>query len=159
MSRRLARQLRAHAPVQIISSEERKAKATAHTIGAALAIPVVEMPGLEEQGGGQVPFLCDAEAFDRAVERFFAAPDQVVLGGESASEAAERFAAALLEARTSFPSGTLAYVSHGRVLCAFLARHAGVEPYSFWKRLGMPEAMVIDEQGRLLDVLSVPPCP
>ncbi len=153
-SRILAVRLRALAPMRVVTSHERKARATADVIGETLSIPVIEMPGFEEQGDNRVPFFIDTEAFDRAVQRHFLVPDEVVLGQESANQAAERFAQALSRARATCPGGTLACVSHGRVLCAFLARYFGVVAYSRWKRLGMPDAIVVDQQGRLLESWS-----
>ena len=153
-SRLLAIRLCALAPMCIVSSHERKAKATAEVIGGTLSIPVFEMPGFEEQGGNRIPFFADTEAFDRAVQRLFSTPDEVVLGQESANQAADRFAQALSSARATCPGGTLACVSHGRVLCAFLARYFGVPAYSHWKRLGMPDAIMVDQQRRLLESWS-----
>jgi broad specificity phosphatase PhoE len=89
------------------------------------------------------------------VERLFERPDELIFGRETAHEAHERFAGAVERTLERFPEGNLAIVTHGTVLTLFVARATGIEPASFWKRLGLPAFAVMTLPERtLLEVVE-----
>ena len=98
-------------------------------------------PGLHEHDRRGVPYL-DGATFEASVERFFARPDDLVFGNETAAQAGERFAAAVERALAQHPSGDVGVVAHGTVVSLFVARHAGVDPFALWRRLGLPSFVV-----------------
>jgi broad specificity phosphatase PhoE len=66
-----------------------------------------------------------------------------VWGNETAEQAGERFSGALHEILERYPDENVAVVAHGTVITLFVARHAAVEPFVFWKRLGLPSFCVL----------------
>jgi broad specificity phosphatase PhoE len=45
------------------------------------------------------------------------------------------------------PTLNLVMVSHGTVMALFVARLAGLEPFAFWQRLGLPAFIVMALPG------------
>ena len=44
----------------------------------------------------------------------------------------------------------LLVVTHGTVLSLYLSRSLALEPFPLWKSLALPEAFILDAEGRLL---------
>jgi broad specificity phosphatase PhoE len=148
----LAKRLAAYAPDVIVTSRERKAIETGALVAARLALPTLIAHGLHEHEREQVGWLSNP-AFERAVSAFFAQPNELVFGEETATQAGARFDAAVRDVVAAYPAQTIALVSHGTVITLFLAQHAGVAALPFWKRLGMPALVVLSlPELKLLEV-------
>jgi broad specificity phosphatase PhoE len=145
-----------YAPPVIFSSPERKAVETAGLIACALGLKVERVTDLREHDRTGAGYL-SADAFAASIARFFACPEELVFGRESAVQAGARFAAAVraLSART--PDRDILLVTHGTVLTLYAVAVASVEPLPFWRGLGMPAAVVLSlPDHRLLQRLQPP---
>jgi len=131
----LADRLAPFRPERITSSVEPKARETAELVAARLGIPLGTAPDLHEHDRRNTAFL-GANVFDAAVARFFAEPDALVLGHETAAAAARRFDRAVVAvAAESTGETTCVIVTHGTVIALFVAAHAGIEPLGLWREL------------------------
>ncbi len=126
----------------VLTSTEPKAVATARLLGSAWGVAVQLGQGLEEHHRGATPVL-DAAAWRQTVRRFFAHPDVLVFGSETADEARLRFERAVQGAVRARPGKRLALVTHGTVLALALARANDLDPFAFWASLAMPEALLV----------------
>ncbi len=148
---RLAEDLRSLTLTRIVTSEEVKAKETGRLVAEALDIPCESAPGLEEHHRQGVPFM-EPEEWRRTLKRFFAQPDALVFGQETAGEAGDRFGAALEDVLNEYPNERLGVVSHASVMALFVTLHNGRDAYDFWKTIGMPDALRLSLPGfRLLE--------
>jgi broad specificity phosphatase PhoE len=135
---RLAEWLRPYQPAVVVNSAEPKAVQTGDILARTLGLPLETEAGLGEHRRATAPYFDTLEAFEDAVRRLLANPDDMVFGEETGTQARERFEAALNTALARYTGQTVALVTHGTVMTLFLARAAGVEPFAFWKALGMP---------------------
>jgi len=142
----LARRLASYRPGVVVASEEPKAAETGEIVARRLDVPFATAPGLHEHERRGVGFL-ETAAFEAAVERIFARPDDLVFGEETARQAHDRFAAAIGRVLTDHPSGDVVVVAHGTVISLFVARHAAVAPFDLWRRLGLPSFVVLAVPG------------
>ena len=124
---------------QIYSSVERKAMQTAAVFGEMFRVPVVPVHGLHEHDRKGTAFL-SAGAFDRAMQSFFSQPTACVFGNESADEARTRFERGLMPL-VSDSADDIVVVTHGAVLTLTVGARCHLDPYHFWKRLGLPCAV------------------
>jgi broad specificity phosphatase PhoE len=138
----LAQRLAVYAPEVIVASRERKAAETATRVAATLGVRLETALGLHEHERARAPFT-SAEVFERTVATFFERPDDLVFGEETAAQARERFDRAVQGVLALHPGKNVAIVSHGTVMTLFVAQHAGVAPFPFWKRLGMPALVML----------------
>jgi broad specificity phosphatase PhoE len=153
----LADEVATYGPTRMLASAEPKATETATAIAARLGLPVLTDPDLGEHDRLGVPYL-GPDAWDRALARLFAEPDQLVLGRETADAARDRFARAVERAVRLHPSDNLAVVTHGTVLALFVAQHNGLDAMAFWRRLALPALVVLALPGfALIGVPDVPP--
>lgn len=146
---RLAHALVPYAPAVIVASDEPKAQETAQPLADRLGLTVHVSAGLREHERRSVGYL-GAEAFQAAVARFFAEPDALVFGEETAQQALARFSAAVDEALARFPDGSVALFAHGTVLSLFVAAHSDVGPMTFWRDLGLPAWVIFTLPDRAL---------
>jgi broad specificity phosphatase PhoE len=65
------------------------------------------------------------------------------VGQRDGRASGERFSGALHEILERYPDENVAVVAHGTVITLFVARHGAVEPFVFWKRLGLPSFCVL----------------
>lgn len=137
----LADKLAAYNPNVIVSSVEPKAAETARIVAYRLDKPFEMIQGLHEHERSSVGFLGAAQ-FEAAAVRFFEKQHELVLGSETAGEAHERFARAVAGVVEKYRK-SVAIVSHGTVISLFVARAAKLEPFAFWKRLGLPSFVVM----------------
>ncbi len=137
----LAEKIRNYAPARVITSTEPKAIQTANELAKVFNLPHSEFSGLHEHDRQGIAHM-DGDIFETSVARFFAQPDEIVFGRESAATALQRFSASLQAAISRFPRETVVVVSHGTVLSLWAAAMSGDEPFQIWKRLGMPAALV-----------------
>jgi broad specificity phosphatase PhoE len=138
----LAAALAPYQPRAIITSVESKAVETGQIVAARLGVAQVAMEGLHEHDRRHVGLL-DQAAFQERVAAFFAQPDALVLGQETAAQACDRFTRALDAVPAAYPDAPVAVVAHGTVMTLYLAQVAGIDPYPFWQRLGLPAFVVL----------------
>jgi broad specificity phosphatase PhoE len=139
---RLAKQIQTLGGDGVVASPEPKALETGKIIADELGVSLWVDPDLREQGGEQVPWIEPVEEFQAAVAEHFSRPTDVVLGVESSSAAVDRFEMAVNRARMRRRCPVL--VSHGRIICGYMARAVGIDPMSIWPTLLMPDAIMLD---------------
>ncbi|WP_417211577.1 histidine phosphatase family protein [Antarctobacter sp.] len=98
----------------IWSSDETKARQTAALLAKPNQLSVSVDSGLAENDRSATGFL-PPEAFERAADRFFAAPEDSHQGWERACDAQIRIEAAVRKIVAQHRGGDLAIVSHGAV--------------------------------------------
>lgn len=153
----LAGRLAPYAPAAIVSSREPKAAETAELVAGRLRLVSEMVEGLQENDRTGLGYLGDAE-YEARFARFFAEPEALVVGRETAARAEERFATAVegviarhaAHGDTPVRGGSLVIVAHGTVISLYVARHAGIAPYPFWRRLGLPSFAVLALPDRAL---------
>ena len=133
----LADQIAVYRPVAIAASAEPKATETAQIVAHHLGLSVEILDALHENDRTDLGWL-GAEELEVRIARFFAEPGRRVMGNETADQAHARFAAAITDVCARHPDGNVVVVAHGTVITLFVARPAGVAPFPFWKRLGLP---------------------
>lgn len=138
----MAQKLAHYQPDIIFSSLEPKARETAQISATALGKPLESVANLHEHDRSQVGFL-DKEQFAAGVARFFAQPDELVFGAETARAAQNRFSQAISGVLNRYTDGTIAVVCHGTVISLFAAQVAQVDPHALWRQLGLPSWIVL----------------
>ncbi len=148
----LADRLAAHHPDVIVASVEPKAVETAQIAANLLGKPFETAEGLHEHDRSNVGLFESKVQFEAAVADFFEKPQSLVLGRETADQAYQRFAKAVAGVIDRYPNDNVAVITHGTVITLFVTRTAGLEPFPFWKRLGLPSFVVLSLPG--LDLLE-----
>ena len=146
----LAEQVAAYAPLTLISSAEPKAIETAQIVAEHLGGAVQAAAGLHEHDRSQNAEWVSQAQFEASVAEFFANPPAVVYGTETAAQAYIRFAEAVRDVTVAHPQGNLAIFSHGTVITLLVAQANALEPFSLWKRLGLPSIAVLSLPGMRL---------
>lgn len=139
----LAVRLKEHSPDILITSDEPKAQETGQIVANLLGTPCTTAPNFHEHDRSNVEHFPAEEQFDKRVAHFFAHPHCLVFGQETADDAHARFADAVSTAITQYPTRTVAIVAHGTIISLFVARACGIEPFSLWKRLGLPSYVTL----------------
>lgn len=129
-------------PVIVVSSDEPKAIETADLIAARLDVPVEIARDLREHEREAVRTLAD-DAFQSAIADFFARPQELVYGRETAARALARFSAAVAAVLAAHPAGDVVVVTHGTVMSLYLGALTGTSPLVIWKSLCLPDLRVI----------------
>jgi len=142
----LAERLESYLPDIVISSIEPKAVETAQIIARKMDRPFHTSEGFHEHDRTDVEFLAKKQ-FESKVSDFFKHPDKLVMGRETARQACERFSKALTSVEMEYPNKNIVIVSHGTVMTLFVEKITGLEPFSFWKRLGLPAFVVLSRPG------------
>jgi broad specificity phosphatase PhoE len=137
----LAGKLAPYSPDIIISSVELKAIETGQIIARHIDGPFRTFEGLHEHDRTGIGYL-SSEQFETGVKAFFEFPEKLVLGNETAQQAYGRFSKAIAALENAYPNKSLAVVAHGTVITLFVAQAAGLEPFSFWKKLALPSFVV-----------------
>ncbi len=149
---RLVSVVRQLAPRYIVSSTERKAIETAELLAPELGLRVECDNRLRENDRTGVPVLRPDE-LESVLRGFFARPNDVVMGRESADHALHRFSAGVDAAIAACSEGSVAVVSHGTVISLFAAAHNDLDALAFWRHLGMPGIVVLSiPEFRLIGV-------
>lgn len=143
----LPQHLSPYHPTRIISSPEIKAQQTAQIIASSLHLPCLIKVGLHEHERPQAAGKTSREQFESLVAAFFAHPNQLVFGSESADQAYVRFSSAIDQLITAYPQETLVIVAHGTVISLFISRNCFIEPFQLWRRLGLPFIIVLSLPG------------
>lgn len=131
-------------PDIVISSEEPKAKSTAQALAQALGVRHRPMLGLHEQLRYTAPWHADVQDFQADIRRFFAHPDEVVSGEESAKDARIRFGNAVKAAMGANRQDTVAIVAHGTVISLLVAQLNEVEVQTLWQSLTFLDPVTLD---------------
>lgn len=142
----LAEQFADYGPSQIVSSDEPKARETAGIIAARLGgVPVVSEPGLREHDRRGAPHFGDERAFQATMARFFAAPEELIYGCETAARARARARFTAAVSRIIAPSlvdRDIMVVTHGTVMALYLASISGIgnggDAYAIWREQALP---------------------
>jgi broad specificity phosphatase PhoE len=140
---RLATCLLKHRPDVVVTSDEPKAIETGEIIARTLGIRLRHAAGLHEHDRSTARYLGEDD-FQQTMESFFRVPDTLLFGSETANQARDRFGRAIVQVLAAFPDETVAVVSHGTVMTLFVSDIEGIEPFPFWKRLGLPSFVVLD---------------
>ncbi len=135
--------LAAYGPSIVVSSVEAKAIETASIVAERLGRTIETADGLQEHDRSDVGHFPCRAAFEEAVSRLFANPGELVLGRETAVQAQVRFAKAVEAVLENCRVGNAVIVAHGTVISLFVASCAGVRPFEYWKRLGLPSFAVL----------------
>lgn len=138
----LAEKLRRFNLTRIVSSSEPKAVETAELLASELSRTHIVRPDLQENDRTGLGFV-GHEAYQETFRRFFAEPDMVVVGSETAEEARARFTAAVEAVLEEFPDETLAIVSHGTVISLLVSEPTAEDRFRLWRRLGLPSYVVV----------------
>jgi broad specificity phosphatase PhoE len=137
----LAEVVRPHDPTVIVTSQERKAQETGQLIANALGKPIETAAGLQEHDRSNVPMMRSSE-FLSALAMFFKESNRLVLGKETADQAAGRFERAIEEVLARHAEGNIAIVTHGTVLALFASENGAGDPFQLYRQLGLPSIMV-----------------
>jgi len=146
----LAGALRPYSPAVIVSSSEPKAEQTAQLVAAELGVGVEKGDDLYEHDRSNVPHMPGRE-FISMMELLFRRPGELVLGDETADEAADRFEQAVQQALAAHPDGNVAIVSHGTVIALLLARRGAGRGFQTWREMGLPSFAVLEVPGFKLE--------
>jgi broad specificity phosphatase PhoE len=144
----LANELAAYAPARLLCGTEPKMQGTAEAISNRLGLPVTALAGLSEHARRSTKFG-DTATFEAAIRELFAHPAKIIYGEESADMTYARFTAAL-DPEIAAASGPVVAVSGGTAISIFLSQRTGVDAFVTWKRLRLPMAFVLDENGRAI---------
>jgi broad specificity phosphatase PhoE len=151
----LAERLAEYHPGILIASLEPKATETGHLVAVQLGVPFETAEDLHEHDRSNVGYT-DRATFERAVAEFFARPNQLIFGGETAEQTHRRFAQAVHGAIERYADRNIVIVAHGTVISLFVAHATGVEPFGLWQRLGLPSFVVLSRPE--LTLLNIVAC-
>jgi broad specificity phosphatase PhoE len=138
----LAEKLAVYSPGCILSSKEPKAVETAQLVANHLDQIFLIYEGLHEHDRSNVWWTVE-ERFEAQVDEFFRHPDRLVMGRETASQAQVRFSRAVTSILKQHSEETIAIIAHGTVITLFVTQAIKLEPFGFWKRLGLPSFVVM----------------
>ncbi len=137
-------------PAIVMTSVERKARETGEIMAGELGVPCRARPGLQENDRRALEFVGE-QRYRALFAEFFAAPDRLIVGRETAAAASDRFHTAVLDTVADFPDQSVALVAHGVVISLFVSRFNPIDTFEFWSGLGLPAAVILDRDGYRLD--------
>ena len=141
----LARRLGEYGLTKVVASTELKAIETGQLVARQLKVEFETAIGLHEHDRSNVP-LIPREQYEERMRQFFAAPQELVYGRESADEALARYRAAVVKVHRENPDETLAIVSHGTVMALLLAQANRRGAFELWLALGSPSLAVVEAE-------------
>ena len=139
----LAKALAVYHPDIVYTSREPKAIETGQAVADQLGLPCMPADDLHEHSRLTVAFASQQE-FEINVAHFFAQPERLVLGEETAAQAAIRFTHAVNRLTARHPQETLIMISHGTVISLFYQSILGKDPYPLWEKLGLPAYLIFN---------------
>jgi len=152
---KLAEYLGSNKPEFIVSSDEPKAIQTAEIIAGQLGLVNQIVDNLHEHDRRDSPFY-SKEEFQLLIQEFFARPNALIFGRETAAQALERFHAAVDHVLTRFEDKVVIIVAHGTVISLLAESITGCDGYGLWQKLGLPSFVIIDVQFRqLLETINL----
>jgi len=133
-----------YTPKHIFSSPEHKALETALTLAESLHIGFEIVEDLYEHERSNEKFE-DHDIFVDKIRHFFAHPDELIYGQETANHARVRFHVGLLGAWRKFRHHDVAVVAHGTVISLFVAHVIPeIDGFELWKCLKLPDMVVLE---------------
>ncbi|MEH1963937.1 MAG: histidine phosphatase family protein [Nostoc sp.] len=138
----LAQKLANYQPAIIAASTEPKAIETAQIIAQQFDKSVEVMEGLHEHNRSDLSFV-EEKKFIETLAAFFAKPDELVMGLETATQAYQRFQQAVENIIAKTPNGDVIIVTHGTVMTLFIAAFTGKEAFQFWQQIEHPMGIVL----------------
>jgi broad specificity phosphatase PhoE len=142
-SKRLARRLRAFAPLRLVASPEPKAWATGELVAAELGLRVSLAEGAHEFDRPVLPLMSKAD-YEHENAPIFSDLERPVLGMESGRAALERFSAAILVELAQTAGQNLVFIAHGTVISLFVAAHNQLDAFELWRRLECTSFVVLE---------------
>jgi broad specificity phosphatase PhoE len=137
-TRQFAHTLTNH-PTRLITSTEAKAVETSQILADIWGVPCTTAPNLHEHDRQGTPYMADKAEFKDNIAQFFARPDELILGNETAVQALMRFRTAVTTQLEKYPADTLGIVAHGTVITLLISYYNPVlDPFTFWQNLTMP---------------------
>lgn len=136
----LAERLAIYSLTRLVSSDEPKALETAEILAARLGgVPVASDPALREHDRRGAPYFGKERAFQATMARFFATPEELIFGRETAAQAQERFTTAVRRVIVqSAANRDIMVVTHGTVMALYLAFLTGGNAYALWRMQTLP---------------------
>lgn len=126
----------------LYASLEPKALETAALVAVELGLGVIPRRGLQENDRTGLGFIPAADLRQR-IARFFEAPDEAVIGTETAASALARFELAVR--RIAADGEAIAgVIAHGTVISLLVSAHNDVRPMELWARLQTPSYVTLD---------------
>jgi broad specificity phosphatase PhoE len=132
---------------QVFASTEPKAQQTAAIIAKHLSVPTEIAEDLHEHDRSNETGWSTPEQFQATIRELFEKYDQLIYGLETADQAYQRFARAVNRLVEQNPDQDLTIVSHGTVMTLFTSRTNPIEPFAFWRRLGLPCMLIFSLQA------------
>ena len=86
-----------------MTSKEFKSKETGRILAEVLNIPCEEVQKICMSMNAEVLLFMDARTFQQTVQAFFAKPDQLIFGQETANQALRRFDQAVKQVLLKYP--------------------------------------------------------
>lgn len=130
-------------PTRLITSSEAKASETGQILADVWGIPCTTAPNLHEHDRRGAPYLASPIEFKNLVAEFFARPDELIFGNETAVQALARFRTAVTTQIEKYPTDSLGIVSHGTVMTLYISSlNPALDPFTFWQALTMPDCYV-----------------
>jgi broad specificity phosphatase PhoE len=141
--RQFAPSVKEYTPKHIFSSPEDKAIETALALAEALHIGFEIVDNLYEHERSNEKFE-DHDVFITKMKAFFAHPNELVYGSETANNARARFHIGLMNVWRKHRHHDVAVVAHGTVISLFVA-HAipTIDPFELWRCLKLPDMVVL----------------
>jgi len=146
---KLAERLRVYEPDFIVSSAEPKARQTASILAEILGLQFQVAQGLHEHDRSTSPYYSE-EVFHSLIQKFFAQPDTLVFGNETANQTLARFRSAVQSILDTHKENGVVLVSHGTVISLFVSWLTGCDGYALWHELALPSFVVLDLASRTL---------
>ena len=143
----LAEALRKYQCEAIYSSIEPKALQTANILGDELVLNVQVVDGLHEHDRSRSPFYSKSE-FESLVRRFFAQPDDLIFGSETAYQTLVRFRSALEPLLTFKNDENKIVVCHGAVISLYASWLTDCDGFQLWQELGLPSFVALDVKSK-----------
>lgn len=127
-------------PTRLVTSTEAKAAETGQILADIWGVPCTTAPNLHEHDRHGTPFMADKAEFEATIAQFFARPDELIFGNETAVQALMRFRTAVTTQLEKYPADTLGIVTHGTVMTLIISYYnPALDPFTFWQSLAMPD--------------------
>ena len=149
----LAEALRPYKPDLFVTSDEPKARETGQLSAEHLRLPWSPVSNLHEHDRKGVPFT-RREIWHATLKTFFARPNDLILGNETANQARLRFSRAVEAVVETHPHKTIAIATHGTVISLFVAQKTRTNGFNLWQRLGLPSYVVLNLPDYKLHTLA-----
>jgi len=136
----------------VYSSFQTKALETAVLLAKPNAIPIKADDRLTEVTSFTGPFESDFDTYTKNVHDFYSGDVTRISGGETKTEALERFNSALESiAKEESDKDFVGIISHGNILTLFSALYKDVDCYKLHTQIKQPDVAIFDWQKKKFD--------